>query len=52
MGLDTEDHIVDILNRLNFDTGAAVTAFTRTFVVSDAVGNGSHYMTAFGELTP
>ena len=37
--------------RLNYDTGAAVTVFPKSFC-KDATGNGSEYRTATGELTP
>ena len=36
---------------MNYDTGAAVTAFPRGFG-SGAIGNGQNYRTATGEFTP
>ena len=37
--------------KVNYDSGAAVTAFPKSFA-EDSVGNGEQYKTATGELTP
>ena len=51
-GGNTGDVVEDEWVKLNFDTGAAVTAFPESLAPDGLQGNGQSYKTATGELTP